>query len=356
MNIYNFIAQQIMSGSDSYEDLKNAIWENFQKELTKENLHTIISRMNNSKSVRAKLSGDMMQIKYKRKENRYVFEGEGTLPTRELDENEINAIAVARNFLKTVEGQGGIFKEFNQAINNVLRKFEGEKGIQVQELDFIEFEKMPQLEGNRYLGDFVKYIKQRQLVKIKYKEFFDKEAVEYFVLPVGLKVYDFRWYVIGLSVSNKDNEHIINWDNGTYKPFGLYYLESNPVPIDMPHYPPTHGEMINQIDNLYGNVTGITLKWDNPEGYRAYNKTECIVLRFRKPQEQYALSTRLGKHMKPLKENDPKFARYELNVIPTYELMMRLLAWNYLVEILQPEYLRKDFQFILEKNLKLYKT
>lgn len=197
-------------------------------------------------------------------------------------------------------------------------------------INSIYFEKAPG--GMEFLYILVENIIKRHRVEIEYRGYRSSSlnSKKYILAPYGLKQLRQRWYVIG---KNKD------WTDLTV--LALDRIISL-IPTDEPFKKDRQFNLKKHFDE----VIGVTV--DKEYDY------EEIIVRFYDKQWEYIESLPLHHSQKLVRETED-YKDYKYKLRAEYEFQREILGMGINAEIISPDWLRKDFKDIFEKQNNRYK-
>ena len=215
----------------------------------------------------------------------------------------------------------------NVWLEEVISSLEYRFGLKSNTEHLISFEQNDQLKGIEHLADIIDATINHQTLDISYLTFRGKEIVMT-IHPYFVKQYNGRWFLYGLNdelnrISNLALDRIQN------------YTESEKPFIKNRHY---------DFSTYFDGVIGATIPSDDV-------KKETIGLRFSANRFPYVVSKPIHKSQKVVDESN---GMIEIQVRPTRELDQQLFSFIPDVEVLYPEWYRRQIQEKIEENLKKY--
>ncbi|MDO3391423.1 WYL domain-containing protein [Bacteroides sp. ET489] len=189
-----------------------------------------------------------------------------------------------------------------------------------------------EIPSNRdFLAFIINAMKDNTVVVLTYKNFITEKELSFPICPYCLKMFQKRWYTLALSVhENKLRiyalDRIVNAQL-TEQHFNL------PKDFDAKEY----------FSSYFGIVLDETVK------------EQRIILRAYKPHQNYLRTLPLHPSQKEIYTCDT-YADYELSLRPTYDFAMELLHAGALVEVLEPESLRKQMYSWVKDLWNMYKN
>jgi predicted DNA-binding transcriptional regulator YafY len=194
--------------------------------------------------------------------------------------------------------------------------------MEKQNIDAVQFEEV-NYSGKKWLGDLIKYIQEGRTIRFQYKPFTLEEG-ERIVLPILLKEYNNRWFLIGLEQETRN-----------YQNFALDRISSKPLPATEPL---TLTEATD-IKSLFRNMIGVSTEGE-PDKVKAYISN---------PRAQYVLTKPWNSSQKA-KEVEGGM-EFEWFVVLNRELKAKILEHLPDIEILEPAFLKDWLRRVLEKSL-----
>lgn len=264
-------------------------------------------------------------IKYSKLNKGYYYEDEEfTIENIPLTEDDIEAIKFASQTLMQFKDIG-IFKQFSFAIDKIFDRVHisnnpTDKAIE----EFVQFETVPEAKGNEFLPIILKAIKEQVVLTFDYASFKSGKMKTREVLPLLLKEFRNRWYLIAQDNTKKK---VI-----TYALDRIENLKDTEV---------VAGIWVDfNVDLYFKHSLGITVTEEKPEK---------VIFKIDKVGAKYIETLPLHPTQIVLKEGN-KRNTYQIEVILSEELKRTLLSYGDQVEVLAPEGLRDSLKSI-SKNL-----
>ena len=258
-------------------------------------------------------------IKYSKREKGYYYtEEDFTIENIPLTEDDIEAIKFASQTLMQFKDVG-IFKQFSFAIDKIFDRVHiannpTDKAIE----EFVQFENVPEAEGNEFLPDILKAIKEQLLLSFNYASFKSGKSKSREVLPLLLKEFRNRWYLI--AQDNAKNK-VITYGLDRIKDL-IILEEVGSLKTDF------------NADNFFKYSLGITANEDRPE---------VIEFKVDKVGSKYLQSLPLHTSQTKIKEGK-KRDTFRLEVILSEELKRTFLSYGDQLEVIKPSKLRNDLK------------
>ena len=242
----------------------------------------------------------------------------------ELSVTDINKLQSVIDMLARFRGTAT-----NVWLEEVISNLEYRFGLKSNAEHLVSFEQNEQLKGVEHLADIINATINHQTLEIVYLTFKGKE-ITMTIHPYYVKQYNGRWFLYGLNnelkkISNLALDRIQSYENSE-KPF-----KKNE------NY---------DFSTYFDDVIGATIPNDNV-------KKETIGLRFSANRFPYVVSKPIHKSQKVVDEDN---CVVEIQVRPTRELDQQLFSFIPDVEVLYPEWYRRQIMEKIEENLKKYSS
>jgi predicted DNA-binding transcriptional regulator YafY len=263
-------------------------------------------------------------IKYSKRHAGYYYEDpEFSINDIPLTEEDLSAIKFAANTLMQFRDVD-MFKQFGNAIDKIVDRVSissnpGDKALE----HFVQFETSISSGGNEFLPDLLEAIRNSLVVTFDYASFITGKSKNRSVVPLLLKEYRNRWYLVSYDKSKND---IITY--GLDRLSNLQITEENAQkPIDF------------NSENYFKYAVGIT----------ANNKSlpETVLFKADNVAAKYIDSQPFHFSQKLVKEGKNRTS-FELKVMISEELIRSILSYGGEIEVLSPHSLRE----ILKNRLK----
>ena len=240
-----------------------------------------------------------------------------------LTSNEINQLNQAISLLHRFDGMPGFewVDEFNAHIQMTLnRRMDAVVG----------FDDNKQLKGMQHFTPLFNYISNKQTVAIQYKPYSHLKLDECIVHPYYLKLYNQRWFLIGL--------------NDKLESLSIYALDriQSVFAIKCPYKP---NERID-FSSFFSDIVGVS----HPVGI----ERQEILLSIDSNQMPYLQTKPLHHSQKLIKTNDDGSGIISISVIPNYELIQSILSFGDHVFVVSPLHLKEEIHKRIKKSLNNY--
>lgn len=253
-------------------------------------------------------------IKYSNRERGYFYENpDFSINDIPLTDDDMEAIGFAAKTLmqfRDVE----MFQQFGSAIDKIVDRIAVSKEENAEQ--FIQFESMSSDGGNEHLTPILGAIKEKIWITFDYASFVSGELKPRKVIPLLLKQYRNRWYLISFDESKKD-----------YITYALDRIEDLKVSAERTTQP-----LDFNPDNYFKYAMGIT----------SGNKSQEIVhLKVSSVAAKYLDSLPIHSSQKVIEMNDDNFV-FALEVIVSEELIREILSYGGEVKVLKPSSLANE--------------
>ena len=268
-------------------------------------------------------------IRYSKREKGYYYEDEDySIDKIPLSEDDIEAIKFASQTLMQFRGVD-IFKQFGFAIDKIFDRVHISNNPSDESVDnYVQFETVPDSAGSELLPLLLKAIKEKRIVQFVYTNFNTEEPSDREVLPLLLKEYRNRWYLICYSI-----------EKSKIRTFGLDRISEFKTTEDYYH---------NEIDFnpviFFKYSIGITSFDDVPQK---------VIFKIDKLGSKYLLSQALHSSQKLILEEE-YYNTFELNVLITEELKRTIMSYGSQIVVIEPKALKENIKGQVEKMVEKY--
>lgn len=179
--------------------------------------------------------------------------------------------------------------------------------------------------GREYLDPIIDAMKKNRLIHISYYNFWRHDTLQHFLIPLCVKLYRQRWYLVGRSCHSCED-----------RVYGLDRIKDFRLSSHTFEYP-------NDFDpqEFFNGCFGVISKKDV--------KIEDVLIKANALQANYIRSLPMMPNQEEIEKNSD-FSIFKIRVRPTYDFEQELL-WNRdEVEVLEPKWLRKEIAKIA-KNI-----
>lgn len=189
----------------------------------------------------------------------------------------------------------------------------------------ILFEKIPS--GENHLISILEAMKSGKKLLISYQRFDDDDSYETEIEPYCLKVFKQRWYLVGKT----DKIKIYALDR-------IEYLQELPTTFTLPQ----DFDAEAYFADCFGIIKDESIK------------PETVCLRFEIKQAQYIRSLPLHCTQKEISQTD-QTVDFEFYLRPTYDFVQEIQKYGEFVEVMKPDWFRKEIKSKIKKMSNTYK-
>lgn len=204
------------------------------------------------------------------------------------------------------------------------------KGFQLEDIDnCIIFDQSEYLRNLHLLGDILKCIQSKQVLKVVYQSFNQDKHDSFILHPYFLKQYNKRWFLFG------QRENFDSWSNLALDRIIEFSVVNDLVYQASKLHP----------DDYFEDLIGVS----KPN----HAVSQHINVKINKSLWPYIESKPLHPSQK-ISERNEYFTTVRLDVIPNYEFYAQLLSFGPAVEILEPIEVRAEIKNKLLASLNNY--
>lgn len=248
-------------------------------------------------------------IRYHKKEKGYYYEDEEfTINEIPLSANDLEAISFAAKTLSQFRDVE-MFKQFGSAIDKIVDSVNVSKDTDAQQ--YIQFESIPNASGSEFLTSILEAIKRRLWITFDYASFVTGELKSRRVIPLLLKQYRNRWYLISFDDSRKD-----------YITYALDRIEDLHISEEVANQP-----IDFDADNYFEHAIGITSGNTTPE---------TIILKVNSIAAKYLDSLPIHTSQKIIEMTDDYFL-FRLYVNVSEELIREIMSYGGEIIVKEPQ-------------------
>ncbi|MDD4821912.1 MAG: WYL domain-containing protein [Bacteroidales bacterium] len=182
--------------------------------------------------------------------------------------------------------------------------------------------------GTQHLSQMIAAIKNRQIIYLIYNKDWENQKTEFELLPLLLKEYKGRWYVLAKRLSDGK---IRTYSLDRVVSFSLLNKHDTP-PEGVAHY----------FDNSFGIFS------------KDGQQPEEVVLRFTKEAGKFVKEATLHSSQEIISYTEKEIS-IRLHLLVTLDFIMELLSYGESVEVISPQHLRNKIRERLQKATDLYK-
>jgi predicted DNA-binding transcriptional regulator YafY len=240
-----------------------------------------------------------------------------SIKNQKITDNEIDVINSALIVLTRFKGLPQ-FEWINELSTKLKSHFEFDDAPEIISFDHNEF-----LEGLGLLPTLYQSILNKAVLSIEYQAFHMETSVKYVIHPYYLKQYNKRWFLLGL---NSDDNLLYTLPLDRIKRIDILkenYIENTSI----------------SFTEYFEDIIGVSRKPDD--------KPIKIKLMFNSKTAPYILTKPLHGSQKKINYAENGLT-IQIEVIPNFELKQLILSYGNSVEILVPEFYKKE---IYETNI-----
>jgi predicted DNA-binding transcriptional regulator YafY len=254
-------------------------------------------------------------IKYSKKNLGYYYADDSfSINDIPLTDEDLEAIKFAANTLAQFR-EIDMFKQFGFAIDKIVDRVNISSNPQEKDItELVVFETANSVKGNEFLAPLLQAIRQKKIIHFDYESFQNGKKKPRRAVPLLLKEYRNRWYVITYDCIK---EGLV-----TYALERIENLEETPETF--------YQKIDFSAEKFFKNAIGITANDSSPEN---------ILFKADNIAAKYINSQPLHVSQKTIKEGKNK-TTFSLNVIVSEELIRTFLSYGGEIEIIEPENLR----------------
>ncbi|MBL1281109.1 MAG: WYL domain-containing protein [Fluviicola sp.] len=253
-------------------------------------------------------------IKYSKLERGYFYENDDfSINDIPLTEDDIESISFAAKTLMQFRDVA-LFKQFGSAIDKIVDRISLSQNEDTDQ--YIQFESSSSEGGSEFLSPILEAIKQKYYLTFDYASFISGELKPRKVIPLLLKQYSNRWYLISYDESKSD-----------YITYALDRIEDLQVSKEVAKTPIDFNP-----DNYFKHAIGISSGNKQPSTVQL--KTSTVAAK-------YLDSLPLHHSQKVIEMNDDYFV-FSLTVNISEELIRAILSYGGDVHVLQPKDLKDE--------------
>jgi predicted DNA-binding transcriptional regulator YafY len=262
-------------------------------------------------------------IKYSKLERGYYYEDPdfsiNDIPLTEADIESITFAAKTLMQFRDVE----MFKQFGNAIDKIVDRVSVADDENANQ--YIQFENVGRDGGSEFLSPIFEAIKQKLWIKFEYASFVTGELKPRLVIPLLLKQYRNRWYLVSFDDSKED-----------YITYALDRIEELDVSKEKANLPIDFNP-----DNYFKHAIGITSGNSAPE---------IVLIKASTVASKYLDSLPLHESQKIIEFKEDSVI-FQLNVNISEELIREIMSYGGELKVQAPKELLKEIQRRAKKLL-----
>ena len=253
-------------------------------------------------------------ISYSRKENGYFYENpDFTINDIPLTDDDLESISFAAKTLMQFKDVA-LFKQFGSAIDKIVSRINLSQEENTDK--YIQFETSSSEGGSEFLPVILEAINHEKWLTFDYASFVSGELKPRKVIPLLLKQYSNRWYLISFDQSKSD---YITYALDRIEDLVLT-KENAEIPLDF------------NADNYFKHAIGITS--GNTEPYDVRLKTTTVAAKY--------LDSLPLHHSQKVVEMQKDYFMFSLYVSISEELIRSILSYGGEIEVVSPQVLKDE--------------
>ncbi len=268
-------------------------------------------------------------IKYNKREGGYFYTDPNfSINDIPLTNDDVTSIKFAINTLKQFR-EVDMFKQFGSAIDKIVDRITISDDPRDKDIsNYVQFEIALSSSGNEFLSPLLGAIRGSNLATFEYTSFVTNKSKHRKVVPLLLKEYRNRWYLISFDLEKKA---VITY--ALERMSEVEILEEVGLkPLDF------------EPDLFFKHAVGITSSEDEPT---------VIVFKADNISAKYIISQPFHSSQRLVKEGKNK-TTFELRVLISEEFIRSILSYAGGIEIVEPSEFREEIISRIEEMMKNY--
>ena len=184
--------------------------------------------------------------------------------------------------------------------------------------------------GMNYLDSVIDAMKKDRLIHITYYNYWRGDTRQHYIMPLCVKLFRQRWYMVGKT-----------WSTGFVTIFCLDRIKDFRLSSHTFEYPDDFDPQV-YFQDCFGVIAGID------------TKVEHVVLKVSAGQSNYLRDLPLHITQNE-KEQHEDYSIFELDIRPTFDFQQEILWNGEDMEVLKPEWLRKEIAGKVKRMWNKYK-
>jgi len=268
-------------------------------------------------------------IKYSKRDGGYYYtDPEFSINDIPLTNDDVTSIKFAINTLKQFR-EVDMFKQFGNAIDKIVDRITiSDDPRDADIVNFVQFEVGLSSSGNEFLAPLLEAIRNSLIATFEYTSFVSGKSKSRRVVPLLLKEYRNRWYLISFDLEKKD-----------VMTYALERMESVLVLEEKGQKP-----LNFDPDLFFKHAVGITSSEEEPVK---------VIFKADNVSSKYILSQPFHISQKIVKEGKNK-TTFELRILISEEFTRSVLSYAGGIEIIEPIELRDEIIIRLTDMMKNY--
>ena len=283
--------------------------------------------------------GYFAPIKFKRSNKGYYYDFEKfpdfTIQSLGLNEKEYEAIELAASVLQQFKGIK-VNDSYNHAIDKLYSSLNIKKSDKDKSLtNAIQPEETIYMQGMEHFENLVKSIKKKIPVSFIHYSYGNKLFKSIIIHPYLMKESNKRWYLVGYS----EEHEVVRY-------FGLDRIY-DPILIDKEFKEHQGADLRSLFDTKIGLI--------NIHSQKNKSEPQEITFWVSRTMSNYIKSMPLHKSQTHQEYNGYGDIMVSITLVPTFELVAMILSYGKHIELISPQWLRKEIEEELEESVLKYK-
>lgn len=267
-------------------------------------------------------------VAFSRIRNGYYYTDPGFSLDLPVTPEDIDLIRLALHTLNHFR-ESQVFRDLETAVNKIQGRIILADRLSGSNLEkVIQFESVPESKGQEHLPFLLDSIRNNHENEFDYTPYVDGRPRHYIYHPYLLKENKNRWYLVGKDTVNNKIRTL-----GVDRMTNICLTGNTFMPAE--NFNP---EYFFRYSFGIGTYSGVP---------------EEILLRLNEVQTQYIISNPLHSSQE-ITGSEPGSYQVRLFVIPSEELKMQILSYGSKVEVVKPDWLRREIQATLDQALRAY--
>ena len=268
-------------------------------------------------------------IKYSKREGGYYYtDPDFSINDIPLTNDDITSIKFAIKTLSQFR-EVDMFKQFGSAIDKIVDRFTISEDPRDKDIsNFVQFEQALSSSGNEFLAPLLEAIRNSNVATFEYTSFVSGKSKVRKVVPLLLKEYRNRWYLISFDLDKKE-----------VMTYALERMTNVEITTEKGNKPEGFDP-----DLFFKHAVGITSNEDEPA---------TIVFKADNVSAKYIISQPFHSSQQVIKEGKNK-TTFEIKILISEEFIRSVLSYAGGIEIIEPSELRDEIIARLHEMMKHY--
>lgn len=307
--------------NDLLDKVNEALYDLYGTEVSIRQIRDDIKYMRD----RVTFNAPIKAYQYDGKKCYYRYEDRGfSIFNNELSTEEVSTLRSTIDMLGRFRGVPS-----NAWLEEVISNLEYRFGVKPNTENVVAFDQNELLKGLEFLGELIDSAMNHQPLSVLYRTFAGKET-QTIIHPYHIKQFNNRWFLIGLQegehgnyITNKALDRIVKFSRAN-----VSFIPNESI----------------DFNEYFNDIIGVTIPEDHPE-------IENIILRFDSSRFPYVVNKPI--HSSQIVIDEENFI-IQLSVRPNKELEARIFSYGNQVEVLKPNWLRKQIALKFQEMAKMY--